>query len=61
MILGYNENEDLPLQDDYINGVDKCKYLGVLFTKNSNGNEEINNRVNRGRNIIRFLTLHLIG
>jgi hypothetical protein len=38
-----------------LTGVDKCKYLGALFTKNSNSNEEINNGVNKGRNVIRSL------
>jgi hypothetical protein len=52
MIFGNNDKEDLPLEDNYISGVDKCKYLGVLFTKNSKSNEEINNRVDNGRNII---------
>jgi hypothetical protein len=51
MIFGSNEKEDLPLEDEYISGVDKCKYLWVLFTKNDDSNEEINNKVNKGRNI----------
>jgi hypothetical protein len=55
MIFGNNEKEVLPLEDDYISGVDKCKYFGVIFAKNSKSNEEINNTVNKGRNIIRSL------
>jgi hypothetical protein len=43
----HNEKENLPLEDNYISTVDKCKYLGVLFTKNGNSNEETNNTVNR--------------
>jgi hypothetical protein len=42
VIFGNNVGQDLPLEDDYISAVDKCKYLGVLFTKNGNSNEEIN-------------------
>jgi hypothetical protein len=33
-------------------GVGKCKYLGVVFSKNDYSNEEINNRVTKGGNII---------
>jgi hypothetical protein len=33
MIFGNNEKEYLPLEDNYISGADKCKYLGDLFTK----------------------------
>jgi hypothetical protein len=32
-IFGNNEKKDLPLENDYINGIDKCKHLGVLLTK----------------------------
>jgi hypothetical protein len=41
MIFGNNEKADLPVDDDYISGGDKCKYLGFLFTENSNSSEEI--------------------
>jgi hypothetical protein len=51
----HNEKENLPLEDDYISTADKCKYLGVLFTKNGNSKKEINNTVNKDRNIIRAL------
>jgi hypothetical protein len=40
MILGNNEEENLPVEDG-INGVDTCKYMAVLFSKNSNSNKEI--------------------
>jgi hypothetical protein len=53
-VFGNNEKELLPSEDVYVSGVDKCKYLEVLFSKNGNGNE-INNGVNNGRNIIRSL------
>jgi hypothetical protein len=32
MILGNNEKENLPLED-YINGVDTCKCVGVISVK----------------------------
>jgi hypothetical protein len=38
MIFGDNEKELMPLEDDYVSGADKCKYLGVLFNKNGNRN-----------------------
>jgi hypothetical protein len=55
MIFGNNEEEELFLDDDNMSVVDECKYLGVLFSRNGSSNEEINNRVNRGRNIITSL------
>jgi hypothetical protein len=55
MIFGNNENEHPFLEDDYMSGVDKCKCLGVLMNIDGNSNGEINNRVNKGRNIIRSL------
>jgi hypothetical protein len=45
----------LLLDDDHVSGVDKCRYFGVLFNKNGDCNEEINNRINKGRNITRSL------
>jgi hypothetical protein len=33
VIFGNNDKEDLPLENDYISGVDKCKYFRVLFNK----------------------------
>jgi hypothetical protein len=33
MVFGNNGKGNLPLEDDYVSGVDICKYLGVLFTK----------------------------
>jgi hypothetical protein len=44
VIFGNNEKEGLPLEDDYVSGVDKCKYLGVVLNKNGYSNEEINNK-----------------
>jgi hypothetical protein len=55
MIFGNNEKEDLSLEVNYVSEVDKCKYLRVPFTKNGNSNKEINNRANKGRNVIRSL------
>jgi hypothetical protein len=51
MIFGNNGREDLPLEDDNIGEVGKCKYFGALFTKNSNSNEDINNGVNKDKNL----------
>jgi hypothetical protein len=55
VIFGNNEKEDLALDDDYIWGVYTCKHLEVLLNKTGYSNEETNNRVNNGRNIIRSL------
>jgi hypothetical protein len=38
--LVITKKKDLPLEDDYMSGMDKCKYLGVVFIKNGNSNEE---------------------
>jgi hypothetical protein len=55
VIFGNNEKENLPLQDEYISAVDKCKNLGHLFSTNGNSNKQTNNRVNKGRNVTWFL------
>jgi hypothetical protein len=54
-MFGKNEKKDQPPEDNYISGADKCKYLGVVLTINGSSNEEINNRVNKGTNIVRSL------
>jgi hypothetical protein len=53
LIFENNEKEDLPLEDICVSGEDKCKYMGALFTKDGCSNEDINNRANKGRNVIR--------
>jgi hypothetical protein len=56
IIFGNNEKKHLPLEDDCVSGVVyEYKHLGVIFTKNCYSNGEINNRVNKGRNIITSL------
>jgi hypothetical protein len=55
MIFGGNKKDDLLLEGDYVRRVGKCKYFGFLLNKNGNSNEEISNRVNKGRNITRSL------
>lgn len=31
--FGNEEKQDLPLEDYYVSGVDKCKHLGVVLTE----------------------------
>jgi hypothetical protein len=44
MTFGNNGNEELPLEDDYVCGIDECKYLRMLLNRNCSSNEEINDR-----------------
>ena len=55
VVVGKDEIENLPLGETHMVGVKQCKYLGALFNKKGNSNEEITQRIIKGRNIIRAL------
>ena len=53
--MGNEEVKDLKLDVDRIRGVEKCKYLGVIFNKQGSSKDGIEERVNKGRTVIRTL------
>ena len=59
IVVGKDEIENLPLEETHMVRVKQCKYLGALFNKKGNSNEEITQRIIKGRNIIRALNLVL--
>ena len=55
IVVGNEAIENLQLDGKHIVGVSQCKYLGAIFNKNGNSNEEITQRIIKGRNMIRAL------
>nr|CAI5853376.1 unnamed protein product [Callosobruchus analis] len=51
LIVGSNECNNLPLEAEEIQGVEKCKYLGIILNKQGNSEDEIKERINKGRKV----------
>ena len=49
--MGNEEVKDLKLDVDRIRGVEKSKYLGVIFNKQGSSKDEIQERVNKGQTL----------
>lgn len=52
LIIGSDERNNLPLDNGTIKGVEKCKYLGVLFNKQGTSKDEVQERIIKGRKTI---------
>lgn len=52
LLVGSNKCDNLPLESGIIKGVDQCKYLGVVLNKQANSNDEIRERITKGRKAI---------
>ncbi|XP_030752249.1 uncharacterized protein LOC115879488 [Sitophilus oryzae] len=55
LIVGNEEINDLILDTGTIKGVKSNKYLGIIFNKKRNSENEIQERVNKGRTVTRTL------
>lgn len=52
LIVGNNTCNTLELEKEQIKGVEKCKYLGVIFNKQGTSNDEIQERIRKGKQAI---------
>lgn len=52
LVIGNSECKNLPLETETIQGVEKCKYLGIILNKNGSSSDEIKERITKGRKII---------
>ena len=57
---GNKSIRNLPFQNSEITGLEKCKYLGVLFNKDGNNDEKKMYRINKGRSLTRCLNYVLL-
>nr|CAI5864969.1 unnamed protein product [Callosobruchus analis] len=55
LIVGNEEINDLTLDTGTIKGVKCSKYLGIIFNKKGNSENEIQERINRGRAVTRTI------